>query len=42
VIKDYGMRIVATYQHIDRGTTMTAGPNPVQNSIQLGAQLQTL
>ncbi len=42
VIKDYGMRIVATYQHIDRGTGSTAGPNPVQNSLQFGAQLQTL
>jgi hypothetical protein len=42
VIKDYGMRIVATYQHIDRGSGTTAGPNPVQNSLQLGAQLQTL
>jgi hypothetical protein len=42
VIKDYGARIVATYQHIDRGNGPTSGPNPVQNSIQLGVQLQTL
>jgi hypothetical protein len=45
VIKDYGMRIVATYQHIDRGSSALPGINPgtnVQNAIQLGAQLQTL
>jgi hypothetical protein len=40
VIKDYSARIVATYQHIDRGST--SGPAPVQNAIQLGIQLQTL
>jgi hypothetical protein len=40
VIKDYGARIVATYQHIDRGSGSMAGPNPVQNSLQFGIQLQ--
>lgn len=40
VIKDYSARIVATYQHVDRG--ISGGPSPVQNSIQLGIQLQTL
>jgi hypothetical protein len=42
VIKDYGLRIVADYQHIDRGSGPTAGANPVQNSLQLGIQLQNL
>jgi hypothetical protein len=42
VFKDYSGRVVATYQHIDRGTSATAGPNPIQNSIQLGIQLQSL
>jgi hypothetical protein len=39
------MRIVATYQHIDRGGAVTPMVNAntnVQNAIQLGAQLQTL
>lgn len=40
VIKDYSARVVATYQHIDRGSS--SGPDPVQNAIQLGIQLQTL
>jgi len=35
VIKDYGARIVATYEHIDTG-----GLGPISNSIQLGFQLQ--
>jgi hypothetical protein len=42
VFKDYSGRVVATYQHIDRGTSATAGPNPIQNSVQLGIQLQCL
>jgi hypothetical protein len=43
VIKDYSARVIATYQHIDRGTSITTiAPNPVQNSIQLGIQLQSL
>jgi hypothetical protein len=42
VIKDYGLRIVTNYQHIDRGAGTTAGPNPVQNSLQFGIQLQNL
>jgi hypothetical protein len=42
VFKDYSGRVVATYQHIDRGSSATAGPNPIQNSIQLGVQLQSL
>jgi hypothetical protein len=42
VLKDYGARIVANYQHIDRGSSATAGANPVQNALQLGIQLQTL
>ena len=37
VMKDYGLRFVANYQHIDRGSY---GPNPVQNALQLGIQLQ--
>ncbi|HXN30729.1 MAG TPA: hypothetical protein VN894_02665, partial [Polyangiaceae bacterium] len=41
VIKDYGLRIVANYQHIDRGSGSMAGPNPVQNALQFGIQLQT-
>ncbi|HXX66691.1 MAG TPA: hypothetical protein VEK07_05900 [Polyangiaceae bacterium] len=40
VIKDYSARVVATYQHIGRGTS--GGPDPTQNAIQLGIQLQTL
>jgi hypothetical protein len=35
VIKDYGARLVATYEHIDTGSG-----HPVSNSIQLGFQLQ--
>lgn len=43
VIKDYSARVVATYEHIDRGTSISAiAPNPVQNSLQLGIQLQSL
>jgi hypothetical protein len=42
VIKDYGCRIVANYEHIDRGSGSTAGPNPINNAIQLGIQLQNL
>jgi hypothetical protein len=42
VIKDYGLRIVTTYEHIDRGSGSTAGANPVQNSLQFGIQLQNL
>jgi hypothetical protein len=42
VIKDYSCRIVANYQHIDRGNGSTAGTNPVQNAVQLGVQLQAL
>jgi hypothetical protein len=42
VFKDYSGRVVATYQHIDRGSSPTAGLNAVQNSIQLGVQLQSL
>jgi hypothetical protein len=39
VFKDYSGRIIANYQHIDRGSSYV---NPVQNAIQLGIQLQTL
>jgi hypothetical protein len=43
VIKDYSARVVATYEHIDRGTSISAvAPFPVQNSLQLGIQLQSL
>src|SRR5262249_23076450 len=52
VFKDYGMRIVANYQHIDRGTSSIPGATPtdavffdatrVQNAVQLGFQLQAL
>jgi hypothetical protein len=42
VFKDYSGRVVATYEHIDRGSSNTAGTNPIQNSIQLGVQLQSL
>jgi hypothetical protein len=42
-IKDYSARIIATYEHTDRGTDIVAiAPNPIQNSIQLGFQLQSL
>jgi hypothetical protein len=41
VFKDYSGRVVATYQHIDHGSG-SAVANPVQNSIQLGIQLQSL
>jgi hypothetical protein len=43
VIKNYSARVVATYEHIDRGTSLTAiVTNPVENSVQLGIQLQSL
>jgi hypothetical protein len=42
VFKDYSGRVVATYQHIDRGTSLPTVAGPVQNAIQLGIQLQTL
>lgn len=40
VIKSYMARVVATYQHVDRGSS--GGPEPVANSLQLGIQLQNL
>ena len=42
VFKDYSGRVVLTYEHIDLGGTFGAAPAPVQNSFQLGLQLQTL
>jgi hypothetical protein len=42
VIKDYSARVVATYEHIDTGTASAAVPSPIQNSFQLGIQLQSL
>jgi hypothetical protein len=42
VIKDYGCRIVANYEHIDLGSGALSGPFPVQNAIQFGIQLQNL
>jgi len=41
VIEDSSARVVLTYEHIDRGSSSDA-PDPIQNSLQLGVQVQTL
>jgi len=41
VVKDYSARIILDYQRIDRGSDVSA-PNPVQNALQLGVQVQSL
>jgi hypothetical protein len=44
VFKDYSGRVVLTYQHGDSGTESSSNPygGVISNSLQLGAQLQTL